>query len=304
MRIFLRLITLLCILAAAFFPFGETFSQLFFVFIIAVFGIPHGAIDHLITQPALAGYNSLRTFIIGYLFVIFLVVVGWLIAPLTTFIIFILASAYHFGQSQLHYLSKSEGKLLKALLYTTWGLFSLGLIFIFNSEVVYNIIDSSLEFQNFGYYDLKIWSYNFIIFSGSTLAFLFLLRIIEGSLKIKGFLIELLDLGLLTLLFKFTPLLFSFSIYFGLWHSLNAMVSERKFLYRKYGLSSIRSFILKLLPFSIISLVGILTLIIISGYFSNSISPVMLFVIAISSLTFPHIISMEGMYGKLSSGYR
>lgn len=247
MRIILRLITIFCILAAIFLPFGETFSQLFFVIIISVFGIPHGAIDHLITQPVGTGYKSLRTFIIGYLFVILLVIVGWLIAPLTTFMIFILASAYHFGQSQLHYLSKSEGKLLKALLYSTWGLFTLGLIFIFNSEVVFNIIDSSLNFQSFGYYDLKIWSYNFVIISGSILAFLFLLRIIEGSLKIKGFLIELLDLGILTLLFKFTPLLFSFGIYFGLWHSLNAMVSERKYLYRKYGLSSMKSFILSTL---------------------------------------------------------
>lgn len=67
---------------------------------IAIFGVPHGGLDHLTGRKLLA--NRLPAiwplvFFPGYLSVALLVVVGWFLLPLATAVLFFVISAWHFG---------------------------------------------------------------------------------------------------------------------------------------------------------------------------------------------------------------
>lgn len=70
--------------------------------LVAVVGMPHGGLDHrfgrAILQPTL-GRHWVWAFHGGYLAIMLVVLLGWLVAPLATLAVFVLLSAYHFGSA-------------------------------------------------------------------------------------------------------------------------------------------------------------------------------------------------------------
>ena len=71
--------------------------------LVAVVGVPHGAADHRFARWRLEpvfGPAWLAVFLVGYLAVAVLVVLGWAWAPSVTIVLFFLASAWHFGQEE------------------------------------------------------------------------------------------------------------------------------------------------------------------------------------------------------------
>ena len=141
--------------------------------------------------------------------------------------------------------------------------------------------------------------YNVTVLSSAITFFFFVLLALEGALHLRRVLGEILNLGLLLLLFHQAPLLLSFGLFFGFWHSLPVMLTEYSVLKQKAG-PSFNAFKLihAMLPVTVISLIG-LTLLILAGHlFNELISPVILLVIGISSLTLPHAVTMEAMYRR------
>jgi Brp/Blh family beta-carotene 15,15'-monooxygenase len=70
---------------------------------VAVIGLPHGAVDHRFARPRLEsafGMAWLGVFLISYLSIAAVVVCGWQVAPAVTITLFFLASAWHFGQEE------------------------------------------------------------------------------------------------------------------------------------------------------------------------------------------------------------
>ena len=71
--------------------------------LVAVVGLPHGAADHRYARPRLEpvmGAAWLPVFLVGYMAIAAGVVWGWFVAPAATIVIFLLASAWHFGQEE------------------------------------------------------------------------------------------------------------------------------------------------------------------------------------------------------------
>lgn len=71
--------------------------------LVAFVGLPHGAADHRVAEPALRplfGAAWPIVFQAGYLFVAALVVVAWVLQPAVTIVAFFLVSAWHFGQEE------------------------------------------------------------------------------------------------------------------------------------------------------------------------------------------------------------
>jgi len=69
--------------------------------LVAVVGLPHGAADHRFARPRLhpfLGEIWLPVFLVGYATVMAAVVVGWVVAPAVTIVVFFLSSAWHFGR--------------------------------------------------------------------------------------------------------------------------------------------------------------------------------------------------------------
>ncbi len=68
--------------------------------LVAMIGVPHGALDHLVGQrlfrPTFGSFWG-PTFFSSYLAVAAMVVLGWYVAPVLTILAFFLVSAWHFG---------------------------------------------------------------------------------------------------------------------------------------------------------------------------------------------------------------
>ncbi|WP_332914093.1 Brp/Blh family beta-carotene 15,15'-dioxygenase [Algoriphagus boritolerans] len=84
------------------------------VIILLSVGIPHGAIDHLISNPQI-DKNGLVKFLIIYLSLIAAYLTFWYFLPVLALIAFLIMSAYHFGQS--HFLTEPTLKSYSWLLY-------------------------------------------------------------------------------------------------------------------------------------------------------------------------------------------
>ena len=73
-----------------------------FGFTLILTGVPHGAVDYFLfkqlRQQEGGNFSAIR-FFGGYLLLIAAYIVVWNFAPTIAFLLFILVSAYHFGQS-------------------------------------------------------------------------------------------------------------------------------------------------------------------------------------------------------------
>ncbi len=80
---------------------GATATAIALATLVAAVGLPHGAADHRFARPRLEpllGDAWLPVFLVGYLAIAGLVVLGWFAAPALTIVAFFVASAWHFGQ--------------------------------------------------------------------------------------------------------------------------------------------------------------------------------------------------------------
>lgn len=279
-----------------------------FVLLMVVIGIPHGAVDHVmflqIEQEASTDHDksskpnsqkatspSLRKFFLVYVSIIIVYSLLWIALPKVCLVIFLLMSFYHFGQSQLYYLKLPEGSPLKIALYLCWGAIIIIGIVTFNYgesvEVLAEII--ALE-EIFSYESLERLLILICTFTLTGLVFALFLKKIQFSELI----FEVASLALLLAMFYLAPLLVSFAVYFGLWHSLKAIQAELRNLEKRQ--QSLRWYYQQAWPFSLVSFAGIGTLLIAAQLLESYISPYMLFFIAISVLTMPHMYYMQQLY--------
>lgn len=254
---------------------NELLQWILFAGILLTIGIPHGALDHLLTHPQLTK-KQLFTFIVKYVSIIAVYLFIWIILPLPALLAFIVMSAYHFGQS--HYL---ESPLKNKSLYILTGAYYLSVIFWgdfgYTAEILSGIVDISV-LESYGNY--------FIIgfFIGTNL--LLLVNPIK-PLWVKPF-----EMILLGILLYHLPLLMGFILYFGFWHSLPSMAQEYKFLHHKVLTKGIYGFMLKLLPFTLLSIGGIFLVLAYLQYKAYE-DLLLVFFVLVSLISAPHIFYMD-----------
>jgi len=228
------------------------------------------------------------TFFIKYLFTLLLMALTWWISPLLALGIFILTSAYHFGQTQWQYIALSETSFLKKAIYSSWGILVLGLIVLLNPVESDALISSVIDGQ------FSISQINWLVYA-LPLLFLFLLILGIKHMRKRTFIFELVEIGVITLLALKGDLLLSFGVFFGLWHSLRASQVQIDKLKEDQSFNW-KHFIKGSIPFTLISLMGIALLLWASIQLNQRIKPEMLFLIAISVLTMPHMVIYEDFY--------
>lgn len=264
-----------------------------------VLGIPHGATDHIVffaqknTSPK---PSSWAYFFKIYLGIMLAYTLAWYFLPLLCFMAFLIFSAYHFGQSQLHYFEIKEKKWLKPILYISWGNVLLLSILGFNTADTLSILENTPFLDLMGFVLLH-FEYFFGINAGLMLVILLGLGL-QGKINFLKILQELALLALLLFLCWSTSLLWSFAIYFALWHSLQTIEQEIKVFSAGFEQGySWKNYIKDALPFSLISFVGI-GLILIGLYIFEFNTPNLLFgfFVMISILTAPHAWLIEGIY--------
>lgn len=258
-------------------------------------GIPHGANDHLayFNQKKIPfARKSFSSFLTYYLGILLLYALFWILFPQASVIFFFFISAYHFGQSQLYYINLAETQLSKKISYLSWGLGIIGTMLLWHESESREILAFILPLEAATLSIIQGISYASL---GITVIF-FLVFKLEGRMSLLQLISELGMLFLLLTLFYLTPLLISFAVYFALWHSLKALELEQKSIFGTKGIQGIIRFYLHALPFSLISYIGIALLILSAIFLEHLISPYMLFFIAISVLTLPHMFVMQLLY--------
>jgi Brp/Blh family beta-carotene 15,15'-monooxygenase len=305
------LVLLLVLVSAGDIPFAWQLGL--FILLMIVTGIPHGAVDHVVYQyvendevPGRAAVKDrapgssskvkkahLGRFFLVYMSIIAAYSVLWVLLPKVCLAIFLLMSFYHFGQSQLYYLAMSEKNILKVTLYLCWGALIIGGIVFFNydasAEVLEGIVSLPELIRRDSAQDLLILLGVFTI-TGLIFAFF------RKNLADHQLIFELFSMALLLSLFYLAPLLIAFAIYFGLWHSLKAIQAELRHFSSEQR--SLGWFYRQAWPFSLLSFVGIGILILVASQLEAYISPYMLFFIAISVLTMPHMYYMQKLYQR------
>jgi Brp/Blh family beta-carotene 15,15'-monooxygenase len=278
----------------------------FFISLMVITGIPHGAVDHVVYQYVEEGQDdasesklSLKNlssrygrFFLVYLGIIAAYSLLWILLPQLCLAIFLLMSFYHFGQSQLYYLKMPEKSLLKIMLYLSWGALVIGGIIFFNYEASAEVLSGIVAMPEL---ISRKTAFKLLILLGAFTLTGLILAYFKRNLSFRQLLFELSSLVLLTGLFYLAPLLIAFAIYFGLWHSLKAIQAEL----RHFGeQKSLAWFYRQAWPFSLLSFAGIGILIVAATQLESYISPYMLFFIAISVLTMPHMYYMQKLYRR------
>ena len=258
-------------------------------------GLMHGATDHVLyTNSNKIKFKSKipKAFVVKYLTILIFMGLVWLFLPKLALVIFLLVSAYHFGQTQLQYVPIRENSILKKLYYFSWGILILSLIILLNLEESKSLIISAIPEIDLSAIDSDNGAY---VIMASFIIIIIIGIGIYKNLSWCTTAFEAMELIAIAALSYQNNLLVSFGLFFGLWHSLRAsqiqidkINSQEKF--------TTKSFIKESLPFTILSIFGIGMMLLVTYLYSNQIKIEMLFLVAISMLTLPHMFIYESFY--------
>lgn len=177
-------------------------------------GIPHGALDHLVTLPK-SQPAKMAIFIVIYVAVAIVAVVGILKFNTVGFILVLFMSAIHFGIGDAAFISEIDKrthpeKKLNRWFYIPAAGFTPVFIPLVNSASTEALVSVNPALIN--------WHQGFdseILILVSAFAVLSIAVMFVGKRKREG-----VDLTLLLLLAHLAPPLIAFAVYFGCWHAM------------------------------------------------------------------------------------
>ena len=267
--------------------FEHAVENLFAYILILSFGMLHGANDIKLLQVEAKKKSKPYDFfrILAYYVFFVLFVAGlFYILPSIALGLFILFSAYHFGEQ--HWISKISGNTLFLIFfYTAYGLVILFLLFAAHhtevSDIIFDIIGIYI---NNAYYQL--------ILGISAFIFVLLYIIKYKQSKINIFL-ELFYLLVFFIVFNTASLLWAFAIYFILWHAIPSLADQITYLYgdlsRKHFMKYVRSSL-------IYWLASVITLVILFFFIDGSSEGFIPFLFSfLAAITFPHVLVISGL---------
>ena len=254
------------------------------------FGILHGANDlQLIdkTISKLSG-NSFYKILLYYVTVVVFGAFLFFFIPALALLLFIVVSGYHFGEQHWQSELMGESKKINLLFHLFYGLLILSLLFVFHIQEVQRII-SDISKINLTSNSI----YLFFYFSLFGFLVLCLIKYLKSKEIKKTVIQELLFLLVFAIIFKTSTLIWGFTIYFILWHSIPSMIDQISFLYGSVTFDNFKKYFKSAFLYWISSLAGILLLYMIfrNLYFFDA-----LFFSFLAAITFPHVWVIVNMF--------
>lgn len=212
---------------------------------ISLLGIIHGANDLVLVKKIRGGIfeKNKPVDLIIYCCIVVLGMLFFYFFPAFGLFVFILISSYHFGNQHWKLQDQKTLKLVGHLFQGIYGFFVLGLLFTFHQQEVVAIIQTITRTSFPGFMFLEITSV-----SGLLLVLLGILLALNNATFRSLLGINFFYLVVFTVLFYNAGLIWGFSMYFVLWHSIPSIQDQIKFLYgienRKNWIHYIRSSIL------------------------------------------------------------
>ena len=269
----------------------EAFELFLGFILIFTFGMVHGSNDIMIVDKLSKKTNSTFFKILStYLIVVTAAILIFYFIPVLALVLFILFSAYHFGEQHWEEVLSNLNLPLQKIFFFCYGLLILFLVFLFNVEAVIEIIYEITSLELNDIYALEVTQILFVI--------LFLITghaVYKKQIAIKSVLRELFSLLVFAIIFNSSSLIWGFTIYFIFWHSIPSLLDQITFIYGDLKKKSILKYVKAALPYWLISLVGIAVLFLI---FKDEKHFHSLFFAFIAAVTFPHAIVMLRMFSK------
>ena len=269
----------------------EAFELFLGFILIFTFGMVHGSNDIMIVDKLSKKTNSTFFKILStYLIVVTAAILIFYFIPVLALVLFILFSAYHFGEQHWEEVLSNLSLPLQKIFFFCYGLLILFLVFLFNVEAVIEIIYEITSLELNDIYASEVTQILFVI--------LFLITgkaVYKKQIAIKSVLRELFSLLVFAIIFNSSSLIWGFTIYFIFWHSIPSLLDQITFIYGDLKKKSILKYVKAALPYWLISLVGIAVLFLI---FKDEKHFHSLFFAFIAAVTFPHAIVMLRMFSK------
>ena len=194
----------------------EAFELFLGFILIFTFGMIHGSNNIMIVDKlSKKTYSNFFKIVSTYLIVVTAAILIFYFIPVLALVLFILFSAYHFGEQHWEEVLSNLSLPLQKFFFFCYGLLILFLVFLFNVEEVIKII-----------YEITLLELNNIYASEVTQILFVILFVITGQavykkqIAIKSVLRELFSLLVFAIIFNSSSLIWGFTIYFIFWHSI------------------------------------------------------------------------------------
>ena len=284
-----------------FFAFSVKTQTYIFLIGIIILGIPHGAVDVLIsTKDAKDKKRSFSYFTFFYTYIgrliAFLLLL--LLVPSIGIVLFIIIASFHFGETDLY---KFNINSLKGKLFSfSYGWVIISFIIFSHFEEVKTLLylfesgrDHRLMINWISNYKLLILSISFILF----FCFAFIYFLGNGrNPELSG---EFLVAFLIIIFIVYNlPMLLGFTFYFVMWHSIMSLKNIIVYLGKDRYVSNI-NLIKQICIYSLIAITGILLFGIAGFMFVNNNTLVIYVLLGLAVLTAPHMQIMHTMYNNI-----
>jgi Brp/Blh family beta-carotene 15,15'-monooxygenase len=282
-----------------FFPLqADAYAIPFSLGLILLLGIPHGASDHHMFYSLADTYSAKASqhkkfFYFYYIGLMFLCGIVWFLFPVFSFVLFLMASAYHFGQLNIHSPEWNSGKINLITSFIS-GLFVLAVPLLAHASEAEPVVERLLHTE----LPIGTWQKQLstaAVFCGLLYGAYLLLLGITAKAPGRVLIRESINWVLLFALFYTSPLWIGFSVYFAIWHALPSMRDQIAFFKQRDAAYSVKKYVRDIAPYSILSFLALLA----GSFFltENTVENGMTLLFAgISILTLPHVLLMDWLY--------
>jgi Brp/Blh family beta-carotene 15,15'-monooxygenase len=276
---------------------------IYFTIMIGATGIPHGALDHIIAKTSAIsnGHSfSIQQFLGRYVLAIVLYSASWIFFPGISLIIFLLISAWHFGETDLSNAVDTRAWNLSRML---WGSLVLMLILLTHFEETASVvlrITQGAEIAQKTLEHVKIYGTHY--FSGVGIFFFTAAAFANKKNKINISYSYIINLIAILLLCSQLPLLPAFALYFGGWHAIKSFEIIFRFLHDAKEEMATEPLTLwkNALPMTFLAAFGFIFMAFIWNGTGLKMDPLPAIFIFLSIITLPHLDVMDKLINRQS----
>lgn len=267
--------------------FNEEVQQALAYGVILSVGVLHGANDLTLIRITSFKKNKSLSFnkvLVYYVLTVLVILAVFFIYPALALFLFLVISSFHFGEQHLREKIKEES-LLSKMAYFFYGLTILFMIFNFNINKTLPIFLEVTELP----IPKSFFEITFVI-AVIGLVITFTSLMLKKQIRVN-LVEEIFQLLVLMLVFRVADLLWAFSIYFVLWHSIPSLKDQIEVLHGKAEVKGIKKYLKSSWIYWLSSLIGLVVLYFIFKDDSEFFVSILIYFLA--AITFPHVIVMS-----------
>ena len=276
---------------------------IYFAIMIGATGIPHGALDHIVAKTTATSNGqrfSIQQFLGRYILAILLYSASWIFFPGISLVIFLLISAWHFGETDLSSANETWPWNLSRML---WGSLVLMLILLSHFEETNSVVLRITQGSGIAQKTMEHLRASGIYYFGVVASLFFAIAAFANSknkLNISGQ--YTINLIAILLLCSQLPLLPAFALYFGGWHAIRSFEIIFKFLHAAKEEMAAKPLTMwkNSLPMTFLAAIGFIFMAFIWQGTGMKMDPLPAIFIFLSIITLPHLDVMDKLINRQS----